>query len=464
MDKIKEKVSSLSLYFKAIGVFFLLMMLLIPKSMVMDVLQERQNRQTEANENISNIWGADQHVIAPTLSYKFKEEFIDVVDKKTTKRYESFWVQTQPESLSVDLKVLNETRKRGIFSVPVYTSKGIIQGSFKVPEIPDQNRRNIIGDKKYHKVELFIPLYSSKSLSLLKLKVFDKTIDTFKVEEIDCSNEDSTRSCTEIAVFEGGILDQLKSGELVNFSIEFEHRGSRSLSTYATAATNKIHMESNWPSPSFKGDFLPFQHTISSKGFVSDWNVNLFAQSGKQALVLSERALPKTVGTETAVEFINPVNHYSLNERATKYGILFLGLTFLAFFLLELSSKRRVHVFQYSLVGLALILFYLLLLALSEHISFLMAYTIAALVCIGLISLYTKAIVKVKGIALKTSTSLGLLYSFLYVLLNLEDYALLAGALLITGILGLVMYFTRSIDWYNQTKVVENNESSSALS
>lgn len=210
--------------------------------------------------------------------------------------------------------------------------------------------------------------------------------------------------------------------------------------------TTQLNMQSNWTSPSFTGNFLPDDKTkkIDANGFVANWKILHINRAFSQQFF---EVLPDLGTYAFGVDFVIPVNQYQQNERAAKYGFLVIGLTFLIFFLIQSISKIRIHIFQYSMIGLALILFYTLLISITEHSSFTKAYLIAATAIITLISLYSVSILKGRKFPIFIAASLTGLYTFIYVIIQLENYALLVGSIGLFSILAAVMYFSRKIDW-----------------
>ena len=205
-------------------------------------------------------------------------------------------------------------------------------------------------------------------------------------------------------------------------------------------------MRADWPHPSFQGRYLPARHEIDASGFKASWKVSRFAAAGAEG---ASCAFPCSRMKEAiAVSFIEPVGLYQSLERASKYGFLFLGLTFAAFMLLELLRRLAIHPVQYTLVGLALAMFFLLLVALSEHIDFGAAYAVATGACVGVISIYLMRVLGNAALGLAFGAALTALYGMLYALLKAEDYSLLGGSLLLFALLAALMVATRSVDWY----------------
>ena len=214
---------------------------------------------------------------------------------------------------------------------------------------------------------------------------------------------------------------------------------------------NVIALDSSWPHPQFHGDFLPRTRAIGPEGFRARWEVSSLASNAqaqfRAGIGPSRRGRPRS--TPISVSLVDPVNVYSQVDRATKYGVLFVLLTFVAFFMFELLKQLRIHPIQYGLVGLAIAIFFLLLLALSEHIAFGIAYVVAAIACIGLIGYYLRPRARAAGRAARASPAmLGTLYAALYGLLISEDNAMVLGAGLLFVILAAIMVLTRKVDWY----------------
>jgi inner membrane protein len=234
--------------------------------------------------------------------------------------------------------------------------------------------------------------------------------------------------------------------------------GAEAFSLAPLGADTTVSMRANWPHPSFQGRFLPARHKIGSDGFTANWQVSRFAAQG--AAEAANCAFPcNRMAEQISVSLIEPVGLYQQLERASKYGFLFIGLTFAAFLLFELPRRLAIHPVQYALVGLALAMFFLLLAALSEHIDFAMAYPIATLACVGLIATYLVRVLKSLRAGLAFGAALAALYAMLFALLKAEDHSLLGGSLLLFGLLAVVMLATRRVDWYVLTVRASENRS-----
>ena len=243
------------------------------------------------------------------------------------------------------------------------------------------------------------------------------------------------------------VLINKEKKSLQSFEIKLNLRGSSTLSFLPLGKNTEVQIKSDWPSPSFNGTFLPKERTIDNNGFNAKWEIfdynREFPQSWTDKMI-------SVNDTEFGVELFLPVDEYQKTERSTKYAILFIILTFAAVFILfEILNKRRIHPIQYLLVGFSLTIFYLLLISLSEHISFNWAYLISSLSIVTIITIYGKSLCKKNSLTLIFTSVLISLYGFLFFTLQLEDYSLLVGSIGLFIILSIIMIFTRKIDWYN---------------
>jgi len=245
-------------------------------------------------------------------------------------------------------------------------------------------------------------------------------------------------------------LGDFQFSRKIDFALTLELGGSEAFSLAPLGADTTVSMRANWPHPSFQGRFLPAKHEIGPQGFTASWKVSRLAAQG--AAEAATCPFPcNRMAEQISVSLIEPVGLYQQLERASKYGFLFIGLTFGAFLLFELLRRLAVHPVQYALVGLALAMFFLLLTALCEHIDFAPAYAIASFACVGLISAYLMRVLHSARAGLAFGGALGALYAMLYALLKAEDYSLLGGSLLLFGLLAIVMIATRRVDWYALT-------------
>lgn len=422
----------------------LTLILLIPLFFVQNLIQERATRQKEVITETTGKWGESVYFYGPILKvpYKIYEETIITDEKtkvKTTQKtpytyYAYFFPQTLKNQSAVTTKLL----KRSNYESVVFTSKMTFEGFYITPDFSTKNIPDT--DINWDKATIIIKTTNLKSIKdEVKIK-FGSGNYTF--EPVYNTEEDS------VEALETGYVDAsaLKDNNNTSFRFNIDYNGSRQIKIVPIGKTTDAHMTSNWASPSFTGNFLPGDATkkITDKGFTADWKVlhinRAFAQQ-------SFEHLPDLAQYAFGVDFVIPANEYQQNERAAKYGFLVIGLTFLIFFLIQVISKVRIHIFHYSMIGLALIMFYTLLISITEHSSFLLAYIIAAASVVVMIGLYSISILKSRKFPMFIALSLSVLYSFIFVIIQLENYALLFGSIGLFAILGAVMFFSRKIDW-----------------
>lgn len=436
------KNNGVKLTLKLFFVGFIALLMLIATALVNSVISERENYKTQATQSITDSWGGKQEITPPVLTIPFKAIYKNPKDKSVSTKIS--YANFLPDELKIQSSSKPEIRYKGIFKTVVYTSNISIEGNFPQPHInkTGADEITILWDNA------FIALGISDTKGLQGQPAF----------EIGGNKYYFQPGPNKQTLFSQGINVPLSyaslNGKSNKFSMQFTLRGSDGLSFIPTGKNTKANMNAAWPDPSFTGSFLPSKKSISPKdGFKAEWDISYLARSFPQSWVSAEDVSSTSFnGTSFGASLLTPVDCYRNTIRAVKYAILFIALTFLTFFMFEVIAKLKIHAFQYFLVGIAVSLFYLILLSLSEFIGFNWAYILASLANILLISLYTKAIVK-KAKPILTFFMTGVLvflYGFLYVLLQLQDLSLLLGSIGLFVILALVMFFTRNIDWFEQ--------------
>ena len=453
--------------FKVIGIFLLTMVMSWAVMYINSLISERQNRQNEVKQEISSSSAGAQTIIGPVLALPYTEEYyVKITDNKVEKiekRKDGYVAYMLPDDLELTGGFSNEYKKLGIYKALMYQLGGNIKGSFKFPadyEIKPQHEGGKI---------IFSPAYIS-------LGITDTRGINGKPELTLNGEAYQFEQGTNLAALGNGIhadlgkLNVTAAKDLV-FEFKLNLRGMENFSFTPIADTNKIGLQSSWQHPHFNGSFLPDAATqkITPAGFQANWAVsslsssnqttllNMLEQHGNEEKPATAQVMTATASaysnTNSALEslsigFVEPINVYSQSDRATKYGLLFIGLTFAGFFIFEIIKRLRIHPAQYTLVGLAMALFYLLLISLSEHISFAMSYLIASFACVSLLGYYLTYVLKSKGHGFMFAGLLTALYGALYGILASEDNALLMGSLLVFGLLALTMVITRKVDWY----------------
>jgi inner membrane protein len=346
------------------------------------------------------------------------------------------FIQVLPQDLVVNGAVNPEKRTRGIYEIVVYNSKIKLSGSFDplnftALDIPP-------ADIQFDKAQF--------TVGINDLRGIEKQIDldwngTKASFNPGVASEDVVSSGINAVV-------PVRTGDSLryNFSCTLDLKGSQLLYFTPMGKVTDVNMTSAWPDPSFNGAFLPDRRQVSEKGFEANWNVLHLNRNYPQQWVGSTYSVE---GSDFGIDLILPVDNYQKSYRSIKYALLMIGFTFLVFFFIEVLNKVFIHPIQYILVGIALVVFYTLLLSLSEHIPFNAAFIVSAAATLILVAGYVRAILKSGMLAGLITGILTLLYGFTFTLIQLQDYALLIGSIGIFLILALVMYFSRKIDWYH---------------
>lgn len=430
------------LLLKAATVGFLCLLLLIPLGMILDLVSGRQGHRDAAIAQVAASSAQAQTLAGPVLVVPFVEQ-VEVEDTDRNGQTRTLWREQAgrwlffPAVFSLDGSLLPQTRSLGLHEVRVYELAADARARFDV-EIPadtDPARPRRIGAAQ------------------LRWGISDvRGLIGTPVLRVDGQRLTLLQGAGEAA----GIHAQLPvpvAGSRLRFetAMAMELGGTETLRIAPLADANTVTLASSWPHPQFNGAFLPRSRDVRAGGFSAEWQVSALAsraqgQFRQQGLAATEA---DASGVETfGVSLVEPVNVYSMSERATKYGILFVLLTFGGFLLLEVLGRLRIHPIQYGLVGVALAMFFLLLLGLSEHIAFAWAYVAAAAACLLLLAFYVGSILRSRIHGIGFAAALALLYAALYGLLVSEDNALVLGAGLLFVVLAAVMVLTRRVDWY----------------
>lgn len=432
------------------------LLLLIPAFMVEDIVYERNFRKEAAQNEVSDKWGNSQTISGPILSVPFNK-FVKNNNGNIVKI--THYAHFLPDVLNIESDLKSERRYRGIYELAVYNAKIKITGMFSPPDFADMD----ITDKSINWSDAVI------SFGISDMKGIKELVDV-KINGIKGA---VSPGVTVKGLLQSGINIKphiVTSSQQLEFTIDLDLNGSNSLLFTPVGKETNVTLESNWNNPSFDGAFLPYNRKISEEGFSAKWKVLYLNRNYPQKWIdgqfkIDKREFPQvkqlyrgtmpTLGTSASEFGVNlrvTVDEYQKTTRTVKYAIMFISLTFLTFFMIELLGSKSVHPIQYLLIGFGLLIFYTLLLSFSEHISFEISYLIASTGIIVLISLYTKSIFKENKFVLLVTGVLILLYGYMYVILQLQDYALLMGSIGLFIILGLLMYLTRNIDWFSVMK------------
>lgn len=435
----------------------LILVLMIPLIFIRSLIEERAHRQQTVIRDINDKWGKELLVGGPVLKIpynhyteivKLDRETKKAVREKTAKiKYAYFF----PEKLSVKAQVNAFKKEYGIYEAAVFTSKMSFNGSFPIPDFTslDIKKENILWEKATfiiqtsnlkgikESVEILIDKNNYHFVPRYKQPVGKNHLTPLHLNELE-----SVRIPKE----------SLPISAPINFSFQLNVNGSEQLQFIPIGKETNIAMNSNWQHPSFQGSFLPERKKDTEdikNGFTAEWNVLQINRQFGQSFTGS---LPNLSEFAFGVRLFLPVDQYQKSERSAKYGYLVIALTFLVFFLIQTISKVSIHPFQYLMIGLALVMFYTLLISISEHQPFINAYTIAGIAVVILITLYSLSILKNYKFPALIFSSLSVLYAFIFVIISLENYALLVGSVGLFIILALVMYFSRKIEWNDTLK------------
>ncbi len=438
-----------SLIYKVGAIMLIVIILMIALSMIRGVIQERQMWREAAYDDIARSLAGNQKMVGPVLVVPYNRHFkITTKDPVTEKLQEETGTERDfyyilPETLNVEGLVSTEERHRGIYNVPIYSADMKFKGNFNVPPKLPVEAANI--EVQWKDAFVWVSVSDNRGITSRpvmnwqgeRLDFIPGSDESFKLKSV--SSGGISAKTPIIAATEGSY----------NFSFDMTVAGTKRLNWVPSAKDMTVRLTANWPHPSFVGNFLPAERKISAKGFTANWQVSHFASSAVDIIQSCAMGTCDNVMTSNfGVEFITPVDAYMQTERAAKYGLLFIGLTFISFFLFEVMKRLPVHPVQYGLVGVSLAVFFQLLVSLSEHITFIAAYGISASACVVLLGVYISAVLKSVKRGAGFAAGLAALYAVLYGLLQSEDNALLMGSLLIFSVLAAIMLLTRKVDWY----------------
>ncbi|HLE83738.1 MAG TPA: cell envelope integrity protein CreD [Thermoanaerobaculia bacterium] len=431
--------SGVSSAIKLVVLGALVLLLLIPVASVLGLVREREGRAAEVREEIGTLWGREQTLGAAvlTLPYRSPEGGRLVVRQ----------VHFLPREVHWQGELIPQIRARGIFEVPVYEARLRAAGWFGPPDLESLGVEpaSVLWDR------------ATLTLGVGDLRGIQERM------ELEWRGGGARRlpflpGSRSAELLPTGLHVPLRDAGLhaspdrLPFSFELVLRGTETLRFLPLGEVTTVRLASPWPDPGFGGAFLPRQRRVGPGGFTARWEVPYFGRAYPQAWRDAEPA-PRELRDQVhssafGVTLIRPADQYQQTERSVKYAILFIALTFTSLFLLELLSPVRLHPVQYLLVGFALCLFYVLLLALGEHLGFPTAYGSAAAAIVALVALYARSLLRSWRRIAPLAGTLAALYGYLYSLLVARDHSLLLGATGLFAVLALVMYLTRHLDWW----------------
>ena len=446
-----EKKFTQTFTFKVLFIAILSLLLLIPSLMISSLGEERKQTATAAENEIASKWGLPQQVTGPVIAipyYQGKQQKVNYI---------------LPKTLNINADIKSQTLYRSIYEAVVYNSSIDIDGIFNIhdllPNLEDSDK--ILLDEAY--IELGISDLSGISKKM-QLQLGDKTVDvndggsdsniqseinlpgSEKPKQLKMGEntpEAGTRGIDACVAKAKMDLSEMAQSTSIPFKLHLDLKGSETLNFAPVGEVTKIHVKGDCATPSFNGNFLPTERNVAPDGFEASWEVISINRPYPQAF--SGNRSDEIAASQVQVGLRIPVDRFQKTERAIKYALLVIVLTFIAALFSEFKLRRHINVFQYLLIGLALVLFYSLLLSMSEHMAFALAYLIATLMTAGLVTTYLFGVLKVKKQAIIIGVMLLFMYAYIFVLLNLESYALLAGSIGLFIILSAIMYYSLKI-------------------
>ena len=411
-------------------------------------IEERNEYRQQAKSSIAQGWSDQQLIVSPVLKLTLRKQFSrEVFDKNlksyVVKEFTEQWSELHlPDTLSIDGDIQLQERYKGIYKIPVYETALKIKGEF--------------------------PAFENIKHTIISAQIITSFSDMRGISSIPTLDWNNKAISFETGK-DAQLLGDYMSANIVNFNPKVAHtfsmvttlRGLDDLRFVPSAKQVSVTLNSPWQHPYFIGRYLPDSRTINKEGFNAHWNMSEFSTSIKQTISAcadNNDCFDSLYSNSFGVGMHNPIDIYQKTDRSLKYAFLFIMLTFVVFCLFEAIKRVQIHPIQYALVGAALALFYLLLIALSEHLDFSLAYLIATIACVGLIFVYLIYVFQSRSTALSMSAGMLALYGMLYMILKSEDYALLMGSTLTFLSLGGLMMATRHINWYTLTKKSEAND------
>jgi inner membrane protein len=421
------------LFSKILMVCFLAVLLLIPLGMIQSKISERQMLQTQVQQDIARSASGPQTITGPYLlvRYKLRERILTKDSNGVEKAIFSLSDQETiiaPRTLKIDGNAEVETRSRGIYQARLFNLRSTMVGDFVIPKGYGINKPST--DIISVSTDFVLKVSDSRGIRNVPLLNLNGSVFDFAPGTVGAAAGNGIHVPLNL-------LDAANAATF-KFSFPLELQGMSTLAITPIANNTDMNLKSTWQHPSFGGSYLPRSREVNAQGFSAQWLVTNLARNSNS-----------TGAADTfSIDFIDPVNIYLLSERAVKYGVLFIILVFTAFFMFEVLRSLRIHPMQYLLVGLAMAMFFLLVISLSEHIAFLTAYTVSGTACVVLIGSYLAGLLKSRQSAWAFSSGIALLYAVLYGVLQSEDNALLMGTLILFIALAAVMLLTRRMDWY----------------
>ena len=449
---------------KLILICGLVLFMAIPAMFIGAISYERSTAANEVTRKVSQRYGGEQTILGPILSVPYVSSLSDGTVQ--TGHYIIY-----PDKGIAEFGAVNvEAKTQSLYKVPVYSAEGILRATFEDPlkkleaagvTLRRKDARFLLSLSDVRGLKRDIQLRGADGLSAQFEPAAEEVQPRPGTPAVYGQNLDGSRVIVKTAV-PGRQHDPLpgfgqwlsvpaapflnKAG-VVTVSAELHISGAQSLSIPPFAKSTEVNLASNWPDPGFKGEFTPTEREINDTGFTASWSMPYLSR-GIRGQGRSKDVMRGLTSNMVRVKFVNSDNPYQTVNRALKYSVLFIGLVFLAYFLFEIIVGTPVHPAQYILIGLAQAIFYLLLLAFAERIGFVPAFAIASALTILVTAGYAGAVFGGRSYIWKAGSVFGIVYGLLFVLMRLENFALMVGALASFTAIAATMYLTRDVDWY----------------
>jgi inner membrane protein len=436
---------------KLFSIALVLILLVAGLVQISAVVHDRQTYRNIAIAGVAQSLAGAQTLTGPLIHMACTEEWNVRVDKEERVERREFVMAAAPAVLTVRGNSQLEPRSRGLHATQVFSLKAHLVAQWADTEALKPVSRHAGSRMSCGQPLLMMAVSDARGIRHASLKIGEQILPL--------------KPGTFFGSHPRGVHAPLPPGLAraapVQAELELELVGTESISVVPLGGDTRMQLSSNWPHPSFGGQFLPVERKISDKGFEASWRVSALASTAQQDVTRADAGKAKGVCPPASdgavrgscveafsVSFVDPGNTYALSDRATKYGLLFIGLTFVAVGLFEFMKALRVHPIQYFLVGAAMSMFFLLLVSLSEHMRFDAAYAIAASACVLLLTYYASYMLQSWSRGVPFGLGITLLYGMLFVLLQMEQTALVLGAVALFVVLAAIMMLTRRIDWY----------------
>jgi len=427
-----------SISVKVLAIGLLILLLLAPVAMIRGVIDDRLAVGREARQDIVKSWGGEQTVSGPVLVLPLQPVEPSERDRSGRRAGQ---VLILPETLIVDVELDSEMRHRGLHDIPAYTASAKMKATFAPPDLTGLGIDS--ARVQWGRAAVALSIRDARAAR----RAPEITVGGERMRFAP-ARAPISQLTPQLAAPLSVYRSEASRSQPLTVSIDFTISGTQSFMVQPLGDETRVNMRADWPDPSFTGDFLPVSHEITESGFSARWRTTSLGRPLPGMWMDGKLQMNPVGSAGLGVALFVPIDLYRLTDRATRYAVMFIGLTFVAYFLFEVLGGLRLHPLQYLLVGFGNAIFYLLLLSLAEHIGFGPAYLLSAATSAGLIAGYSLAILGSRTRASLMLGGLSLLYGLLYMTLQAETYAMLAGSVGLWCSLALIMYLTRRIDWY----------------